>query len=284
MTLHDTRLCALGEGPLWHPERGQLFWFDIHGHRLLSRDGDVALDWPFEMAVSAAGWVDRDTLLVASSTGLFQFDLTTGRSAPVAKLEADRPETRSNDGRADPHGGFWIGTMGNNAEPGLGAIHRYYRGDLRTIFDPVDIPNAIAFHPDGETACFTDTATRIIQKVQLAPEGWPKGDPEPWIDLRASSEHPDGAVFDAEGHLWVALWGAGRVARFAPDGTRVGEMRLPAPHSSCPAFGGDGLGTLFVTSARADLDAHALAEAPLSGAVFTALTDVAGVAEHRVIL
>lgn len=284
MTPYDGRLCALGEGPMWHPERKQLFWFDIHGHRLLSRDGEEERSWGFDEPVSAAGWIDHDNLLVASSSGLLRFDLVSGRSETVAPLEADRPETRSNDGRADPHGGFWIGTMGKTAELGLGAIHRFYRGEMRTLFPAITISNAIAFHPDGETACFADTATRIIRRVRLDSDGWPKGDSTPWIDLRATGENPDGAVFNAEGHLWVALWGSGCVARFSPEGARVEDLKLPVPQPSCPAFGGEGLDRLFVTSAREDMDDDALAAAPQSGAVFTAPVDVAGIPEHKVLL
>lgn len=284
MTPYDMRLCVLGEGPLWHPEREQLFWFDVHGHRLLSRDGPQELSWQFDASVSAAGWVDHDTLLVASDTQLVRFDIASGRSEPVTELEADLPETRSNDGRADPFGGFWIGTMGKRAEPGQGAVYRYYRGELRQLFDRLTIPNAIAFHPGGRMASFADTPARVIRRVELGPEGWPTAEPKDWIDLRAAGQNPDGAVFDAKGHLWVALWGAGRVARFGPDGARVDELTLPVPQPSCPAFGGDGLDQLFVTSAREDLDKDALLAAPDSGAVFTTRPGVAGLPEHQVIL
>ncbi|MEP6333662.1 MAG: SMP-30/gluconolactonase/LRE family protein, partial [Anderseniella sp.] len=124
MEVFDSTPCTLGEGPLWHPERGQLFWFDIIGKTLFCREGQTLHQWRFDENVSAAGWVDRDTLLIASETGLFRFDIETGRQCLVQTLEADNAATRSNDGRADPWGGFWIGTMGKNAEPKAGAIYR----------------------------------------------------------------------------------------------------------------------------------------------------------------
>ncbi|MBY0395033.1 MAG: SMP-30/gluconolactonase/LRE family protein, partial [Thermoleophilia bacterium] len=107
---YDDRPCELGEGPLWHPGREQLFWFDILGRKLLSRTAAGPLSWSFGECVSAAGWIDRDRLLVASETALSVFDLTRGTSDRVVPLVADRPDLRSNDGRADPWGGFWIGT------------------------------------------------------------------------------------------------------------------------------------------------------------------------------
>ncbi|MEO0357027.1 MAG: SMP-30/gluconolactonase/LRE family protein, partial [Pseudomonadota bacterium] len=103
--VYDPRPCAHGEGPLWHPQRQDLFWFDIDDQKLMAK----GQSWTFDDAVSAAGWVDHDTLLVASERALFAFDVTLGRSDPVAELESEKPHTRSNDGRADPVGGFWIG-------------------------------------------------------------------------------------------------------------------------------------------------------------------------------
>lgn len=280
----DARPCELGEGLLWHPMRRQLFWFDILGQRLLSRDGDCPLHWDFDDKVSAAGWVDAETLLIASETALLRFDIASGRSEPLIALEAATPGTRSNDGRADPFGGFWIGTMGKQAEPGAGAIYRFYQGGLRRIFSAIGIPNTIAFAPDGRTACFSDTPTRMIMRVGLGTDGWPDDAAEPWIDLRDTGEHPDGAVFDDEGHLWVALWGVGRVARFAPDGTRVAEVEVPAPQPTCPAFCGADLDMLCVTTAREGMSAAALADAPASGTVLSCLPGVTGRPEHRVFL
>ena len=111
----DPRICELGEGAFWHPERAQPFWFDILGRRLMSqRDGDP-LEWQFDEMVSACGWIDRDHLLIASETALLRFDLRTGAHQKLVALEPDRAGNRANDGRADPQGGFWIGTMSRSA-------------------------------------------------------------------------------------------------------------------------------------------------------------------------
>ncbi|MCA1972832.1 MAG: SMP-30/gluconolactonase/LRE family protein [Caenispirillum sp.] len=247
--IHDARVCELGEGALWHPLRGQLFWFDILGRRLLTRDAAGApRAWDFDEHVSAAGWVDEDRLLIASETALFLFDLRDGRRESVVALEADRPQTRSNDGRADPWGGFWIGTMGKAAEPGAGALYRWYGGTLRQVRAGMTIPNAICFGPDG-LVYFADTATRVIHHQRLDADGWPAGEAAVHLDLSREGLHPDGAVVDAEGCLWNAQWGAGRVARYAPDGRFLAAHAVPAAQTSCPAFGGALLDTLFVTSA-----------------------------------
>lgn len=269
--------CALGEGPLWHPERRELFWFDILG-KMLYRKGKTEDSWGFDEHVSAAGWVDRDRLLIASETALWQFDVTTGAQEFLVGLESDTAMTRSNDGRADPHGGFWIGTMGKAAEPYAGAIYRYHRGRLEQLFDKITVSNSICFSPDGKIAYFTDTFTRRIQRVELDEAGWPVGRPEVFVDLRPEGLNPDGSVVDGLGNLWNAQWDASRVACYAPDGAFLRAVAVPARQTTCPAFGGADMKSLFVTSAAQDVD-----EAQ-GGMTFVTELDVMGQCEHQVIL
>lgn len=282
---YDETGCALGEGPLWHPERNQLFWFDILNSRLHTREGHAARQWQFEEMVSAAGWVDETNLLIASETRLFLFNVTDGSIRDLAPLEADNPATRSNDGRADPWGGFWIGTMGKAAEPGMGAIYRYYRGTVTRLFDGITIPNSIAFAPNRSVAYFADTVTGQIRRQKLEPtEGWPDGPSELWLDLRADGLNPDGSVCDAEGRLWNAQWGASRVACYEPDGTCAQVVTVPANHTSCPAFGGPDFETLFVTTAQQGIDALRLETETAHGCTFAANGVGPGLSEYRVIL
>ena len=272
--IFDATQCQLGEGPLWHPTRKQLFWFDILGHRLHTQ----GQQWQFDTFVSAAGWVDDNTLVIASAEALHQFDITTGTQIEICPLEADNPVTRSNDGRADPQGGFWIGTMGIDAQSGAGAIYRYYKGELRQLFAPITISNAICFAPDGKSAYFTDTPTQQIMRVDLDPQGWPSGEPTLHIDLTGTAFRPDGAVVDTAGNLWNAQWGVGRIAGYDPDGQFIESFNFPADQTSCPAFGGDDLTTLFCTSAAVGLDG------PDQGKTFASPSVHKGQAEHQVLL
>lgn len=285
MTPFDERNCWLGEGPLWHPVRNQLFWFDIQRQQLLSRDGDTPLAWDFDEMVSAAGWIDEDRLLIASETKLFAFNLSDGTQNDVAPIEADMPHTRSNDGRADPWGGFWIGTMAKENSGPVGAFYRYYQGEVRKLFADLEITNACCFSPDRRFAYFTDTAQGIIKRVTLDPQtGWPNADPENWLDLSGQEWGPDGAVIDADGNFWNAQWDAWRVACYAPDGALLRTVEIDAAHTSCPAFGGPELTTLFCTTAGGRVSGTDLARSSHHGKVFAA-TDIAkGQAEHQVIL
>lgn len=284
-SLFDDRRCTLGEGPLWHPGRAQLFWFDILGRRLLSRSPDRQHDntqeWHFDEYVSAAGWTGQDSLLIASQTALWHFDIGTGHHEKILPLEADNPVTRSNDGRADPWGGFWIGTMGKALEHGAGAIYRYYQGELRQVFDKITISNAICFSPEGHWVYFTDTPRQTIWRQALrSADGWPAAtEPEIFIDLRSERLNPDGAVVDSTGCLWNAQWGASRVACYGPDGSFSHAVSFAASQISCPAFGGAELQTLFATSATEGLpDASGSAD----GQTFALRLEVTGQSEHQI--
>ncbi|WP_153772106.1 SMP-30/gluconolactonase/LRE family protein [Labrenzia sp. CE80] len=276
--IFDNRICKLGEGPLWHPERAQLFWFDILGKRMLSRKGGQDQEWQFGEHVSAAGWIDEDRLLIASETKLFEFNLKTETSQVLCPLEADDPVTRSNDGRTDPFGGFWVGTMGKNAELGNGAIYRYYRGELRKLFPDITIPNAICFAPDGTRAYFADTAVQTIWLVAMDQSGWPSGEPEVFLDLSGEDLNPDGAVIDVSGNLWNAQWGAHQVACYDAQGNFLEAIKFEAEQISCPAFGGADLTALFATSAAIGMTGNA------DGKTYLSQTSARGQKEHRVTL
>ncbi|WKN21965.1 SMP-30/gluconolactonase/LRE family protein [Azotobacter vinelandii] len=278
----DARSCLLGEGAFWHPGRKQLFWFDILGRKLLSSHAGTRQEWNFDGFVSAAGWLDANRLLIAGERELFGFDIETGQCCPVVPLAADNPLTRSNDGRADPWGGFWIGTMGKQAQYKAGAIYRYFRGELRPLFPGMTIPNAICFSPDRRYGYFADSAERMLWRQRLAEsDGWPVGDPEPFVDCHALGYEPDGATVDSLGHLWNAVWGAGLIARYTPEGVLERTLPCPAKNMTCVAFGGEALATLFATSARQDAPDATSAHA---GSTFGFEPGIRGLPEYQVIL
>ncbi len=269
--------CELGEGPLWF--EGQLYWFDILACTLHACDekGTNRRRWTFSEPFSAAAAAGPGTMLLASASGLWRFDTATGSLALIIGLEADNPATRSNDGRADRHGGFWIGTMGRTAEPGAGAIYRFYEGTLTRLRSGITVPNSLCFSPDGKFAYFADSAEARILRWPLNGDGWPVGEPSLFAELSYGA--PDGAVVDRNGAVWSAQWRAGRVVRYLPDGSVDRVIELPVSQPTCPAFGGSRFNYLFVTSAREGMTASELGAEPYAGDLFLIRLEQPGLEE-----
>jgi sugar lactone lactonase YvrE len=280
VTVFDDRKCKLGEGLLWHPLRKQLFWFDILSKKLFSRINEDKKEWEFNEMASAAGWIDENHLLIAFETNLSIFNLETSKIDKLIALEENNLITRSNDGRADPWGGFWIGTMGKNAEKNAGKIYRFYEGKLETIYENITVSNSICFSPDKLYSYFTDTFTNKIMRQSLSKEGWPRNKPEIFIDMTKEKINPDGSVIDAEGCLWNAQWGVGKCSRYDSQGNFLEEITLPASQITCPSFGGDDFKTLYLSSASVGLESPE----KLAGSVFELSTKYKGQIEHQVII
>ncbi|MEM1366241.1 MAG: SMP-30/gluconolactonase/LRE family protein [Pseudomonadota bacterium] len=277
---------TLGEGALWHAGRQSFFHTSILENVLFEHgpDGKGIGQWSFNGNTSAAGIVSDSELLVATETELLLLDLETNERSQLCPLEANNSITRSNDGRADHQGGFWIGTMGKKAEKGAGAIYRYYKGELRVLVPAMTIPNAICFSPDGTMAYWADTEVGRMMRVSLDAEGWPAGTPSVLVDHSGEDFGIDGATVDSEGCIWNAHWGPGEIWRYSPDGEMLAKISASAPQTSCPAIGGQDLKTLFITTARDGMSDDALEAAPSSGQCFTADLAVTGVPEPAVIL
>ncbi len=277
--------CALGEGPIWHDGRAQLFWFDINNQTLFaaSAEGEVQDQWHFDESVAAAAIIDDLSLAIASETGLKRLDLMTGTVTEIVDIERDLSTNRTNDSRVHPSGAFWIGTMVKEEGPKDGAVYHYRAGVLTRIIANVAIPNATCFSPDGRIAYWADTPSQKILKCETDPEtGMPLGEWTLFADVSDHRGYPDGAVVDSEGYLWNARWGGSCVIRYAPDGTIDRVIEVPVSQVTCPAFGGKDLKRLFLTSASKTLPADQLAAEKVAGGVFYVDVDVAGQPEPRI--
>jgi sugar lactone lactonase YvrE len=280
--------CSLGEGPLWHVGRQQLFFLDINEQTLfaVTAGGDVADSWLFNETVAALAVLDDDRLVLATDTGLKEFDLSSGGMNRINEIEADNPQTRTNDSRVHPSGAFWIGTMTRSEEEAsIGAVYHYRAGALTTLKSGIRIPNATCFSPDGRIAYWTDTPTKKIMQVATDPAtGLPVGEWTLFADLSEGRGYPDGAVVDSEGYLWNAKWGGSCVVRHAPDGSIDRVVEVPVSQVTCPAFGGPDLKTMFITTAAKTLSAEQLAAEKHAGSLFAIELDVAGQAETSILL
>jgi sugar lactone lactonase YvrE len=217
--------------------------------------------------VSAIAWHDRTRLVAADSAELLLFDVTDGSRCSLCDLEAANADTRSNDGRADPWGGFWIGTMGIEAQAQAGSLYRWYRGELRRIASDLTVPNAACFDHERRRAYFADTVAHQLFIVELDENGWPAAPPRLFLGTSAQGLLMDGAITDALGNIHIACWDASKLVTISPDGAIVAERPVPVTRPTCPAFGGKDFATLFVTSAAVGLEGehdgatlHALAD------------------------
>ncbi|WP_082653357.1 SMP-30/gluconolactonase/LRE family protein [Aureimonas sp. AU22] len=281
----DAPACHLGEGPTYDPATDTAWWFDIVGRKLFEKHSASTEVRVHELPLMASQLcvVDDRTQLLATEKGLYVRDVASGALTPHTALEADETDTRSNDGRVHPSGALWIGTMGRKAETGRGSIYWFRGGELRRLYAQVSIPNAICFSPDGTVGYFADTARGDIHRVPLDAEtGLPAGEPAVFVAAGACPGGPDGAVTDAEGNVWSARWGAGRIEVFSPEGKNIRTLAIPARQPSCPAFTGRHLDQLLVTTAYEGLDDAARTADPNAGRTFIVQAGVKGLAEPRV--
>lgn len=284
----DETKSELGEGPTYDPLQDKAWWFDIVGRKLFEHDftaGTTSVtDLPF--MASMLGVVDENTQLIAADDGLYIRELLDDRLTMHHPLEADNAATRSNDGRVHPSGALWIGTMGLDAERGAGAIYWFFKGELRTLYPDITVPNSICFSPDGATAYFTDSVTGLMMRVPVDPaNGLPGGKPKVHFDYGVHRSGLDGSVVDADGNIWNACWGGSRLNVISPEGELLRTVDLPVLQPTCPCFVGANLDRLLVTSALQGLD-EARRTADPDGGKTLLLDDVAvkGRAEPRIVL
>jgi len=281
----------LGESPFWHPDEAALYWCDIPG-RALHRwqpAGARHDTWTLDAEPGCVAPVPGGELLLALRNGLWRFDPATGQRQRLAAPPYDPAHERFNDGKADPQGRLWVGTIYEPRTAPRAALYRWAAGRLQRMAGDVTVSNGLAFSPDGQTAYWSDTPSHRIYALDFdGLEGalsrqrifaeFPLR--APGADLAAYGGRPDGAAVDSEGAYWVAMYEGQRLLRLAPGGEVLREVPLPVRCPTMPCFGGADLRTLFITTARAGRPAEELAAQPLAGCVLTMAVDVPGLPVH----
>jgi sugar lactone lactonase YvrE len=268
----------LGEGPLWDARSGELLWVDIMVGIVHRFDLASGVDRAFDVGQPVGAVVPR-------ASGGYAFALRDGFAVGdaggvtvVAPIETDRLDVRMNDGACDSRGRFWAGTMQLENERGAGALFRLdATGAAETMLTGVTVSNGIAWSPDDATMYYVDTTTRGIDSFDFDVDTGTIAGRRRLATIEKSAGHPDGLIVDAEGCLWVALWEGWAVRRYAPDGTLLGIVEIPAARVTKPAFGGDALDELYVTTASPDERDDAQ---PHAGGIFRARPGVRGLAPH----
>lgn len=259
-----------------------LHWVDILKPALHRFDPATGRDTaqPMDAMISGAWPRARGGLLVARHDGIVQFDPDTGRRLPFAHPEAARPSNRYNDGRCDRRGRLWIGSLDMGAAPNRGSLFRVDADGTATRMDSgFTVANGLGFSPDDARLYFTDTARRTIYVYDFDLARGEVAHRRPFVELAEAQGRPDGLAVDAEGFVWVAVWDGWTLLRYDPEGRVALRVPLPVPRPTSCCFGGADLRTLYITSASVRLPEQALADAPLSGALFACTPGVAGLPE-----
>jgi L-arabinonolactonase len=273
----------LGESPVYDDRDGSLWWIDIHGrslHRFHPDERHGA--WPLAEQTGCIGLCEARGLVAGTRTGFVWFDPATGERRPLDQPLAGLHDVRFNDGRCDPWGRFWSGTVHEKRTVGGAALFRLDRdGTASRALDGVTVSNGLAFDRNRDTMYFADSHARVMYAIEYDGERGEIGERRVFARFEPAWGLPDGATLDADGGLWVAGIEGGRLLHFRPDGTLEREIRLPVSQPTSCQFGGAACGTLFVTSARMKLDARALRDQPLAGSLFAIDVGVRGVPEPR---
>lgn len=266
------------EGPLWDARDGCFLWVDQYAG-LVRRAADplrpletlttFTLSAPVGAVVArkAGGWA------VAVGDGFAHLD-PDGRLSPIASvLPSDGIRRRMNDGKCDPRGRFWAGSIAFDKTPGAAALYVLEAGAAREVLTGVTISNGLAWSRDGTTMYYIDTPTQAVRRFRVG--GNDLVDDGVAFFIPAGDGAPDGMAIDDDGCLWVALWGGGAVQRYAPDGELLERIEVAAPQVSSCCFGGDDGRTLYITTSR---EGYALDDRryPHAGKIFAANIEISG--------
>jgi sugar lactone lactonase YvrE len=292
ITALDAPASVLGESPLWHPDEQVLYWTDIPGKRLNRFDpaGATHAQWSFPCEVGSLAPMRDGGLLLARRDGLWRFEPTTGREQRLADAPYDPAFERFNDGKCDPQGRFWVGTIYEPRDPALAAFYRFGTDGLKRMAGDITVGNGLAWSPDGRTLYYSDTKAHTIYASDFDPARGTTGERRVFAsfplkqadqDLNTYGGRPDGAAVDSEGCYWSALFEGQRLLRLSPSGAVLQELRLPVRCATMPCFGGPDLKTLFITTSREKRPEAELEAQPLAGRVLTLRVDVAGLPANR---
>lgn len=272
----------LGEGPLWSAAEQALYWVDILGHRLHRfSPSQGQRSWQFDQEVSALAERLDGGLILTRRHGFACFDPTTGEMTPLVDIEADMPANRFNDGKCDPLGRFWAGTMDFACKAPTGSLYRL-SPDLG--FARMDtgyaVTNGPAWSADYRTLYHNDSVNGRVYAFDFDLENGSVSNKRLFLQFDDSEGTPDGMTTDAEGGLWIAHWGASRLTRRDARGKVLRTIELPCSQVTSCAFGGPDLRTLYITTAAEGLSPRQLEREPLAGGLFALEIDVAGLPAH----
>jgi sugar lactone lactonase YvrE len=271
----------LGECPVWDPQRRRLAWADVYNHWVHAFDPSHGEDLRFDAGdlVSAIALSGLDRWLVAVRDRLVHLDLAARTLRPFATLPLTDREARLNDGKCDAKGRFWVGSISD--EPGCAALYRCDPdGSVQVMETGLTISNGLGWSPDGETFYLTDSPRKIIYAYDFDLARGSLSKRRVLVDLGAEPVEPDGLAVDRDGRIWSALWNGWAIVCFDAGGRELERIRLPVQRPTSPAFGGDALSDLYVTSASVGLDQKEIERGFQAGDLFRIATSTVGLPEY----
>jgi len=264
----------IGEGPVWDHQRLHLLWVDIAGNALHEFDPASGVDTVTDVGqpISAVGLRADGGLVAALRDGFGILRSDRGRIDELIDVEKDRPANRMNDGKCDCRGRFWAGTQAVDHTRGAGSLYCLERSDGRLRVSRklpgLTIANGLDWSSDNTRMYYIDSVTQRIDMFDFDADRGALRNRRTFVAIPPAEGLPDGMTVDSEGYLWVALFGAGRVRRYDPDGRIDMEIRFPVSLVTSCAFGGAALDKLYVTTARHRLTADEAAAQPTAGGLF----------------
>ncbi len=269
----------VGEGPCWDAATGTLLFVDVTPgvvYRYRPRDGRTT---SFEVGQEVGAAIPRASggLVLALRDGIAVAETESETPEIVAAIEGDNPGNRMNDAKCDPRGRLWAGTMAFDFAPGAAGLYRIDPDHGFTqVLDGATIANGLGWSPDGTKMYFIDSGENAVDVFDYDVEHGLATGRRRLITVPKEVGMPDGMAVDAEGHLWVAMFGDSRVQRYSPHGDVEQAIALPVTQVTSVAFGGDDLRDLYITSAAYALDEDARRGEPLAGATFVCRPGIPG--------
>jgi sugar lactone lactonase YvrE len=242
---------ALGEGPVWEPAEGVLYWTDIPARRVhrLAADG-THTSWDAGQPVGAIVPRAGGGLALAAKDGFWSLDPATGQLALLAHVEADVPGNRMNDGACDSAGRLFAGTMAEDESPGAGTLYRLDPGLAVTpVLGGVSVSNGIGWSLDGSRMYYVDSLAYSVDVFDYDAASGAIGNRRVLASAGGGEVMPDGLAVDSAGDIWVAVWGGSALLRYGPGGHLKQTLEVPAANVTSCAFGGPDLATLYITTA-----------------------------------
>lgn len=272
----------LGESPVWSTRERALYWVDIR-RKLLRRYEPRRQEfdqWDIGETAGSVALRASGGMILSLSSGMATFSPEIGIRRQAPSPEADEPTQRFNDGRCDPRGRFWVGTMSDVARVPTGSLYRIDPNwTAHKTLSGITIPNSLCWTPDGNRMYFADTFKATIFIFDYDPDSATMSNKRVFVSMEDRKGRPDGSTVDAEGYLWNAEFDGWCVRRYAPDGRMDRTIELPTQCPTSCSFGGANLDTLYVTTSRHRLTETEQAAQPLAGSLFAVEIGIKGLPE-----